>query len=118
LADAGGELLEATEPDWHEGLKMSAVEWSIQLARYLDEEPDMVATRGWLSGSIVELDGCRIPIAFYDPIRLAQSIDTQVRAAGYYCEGAVIVVPSVTRANIEKAVASIAARNWSELRSS
>ncbi len=94
---------------------MGALEWSIQVAAYLDEEPEMAESKGWLGGSIVLIDGRRIPVTFYDPARLAQNVEAAVRTRGYFSEGALVVVPSITRANIEKAVAAIAEQGWSEL---
>jgi hypothetical protein len=99
----------------HEGLKMQGVKATVRLSPDLDEEPGIVELRGWLAGSEVEIDGCRIRVTFCDPVRLVQNVESEIGAQGYYCDGAIVVVRSVTRSSIDGAMAAIARHGWEEL---
>lgn len=62
--------------------------------------------RGYLSGGEVELaDGSRYPVFFYDPVRLAQDVESGT-ASGDPClwEPGLVVIPEVTPKRIEAAL--------------
>jgi len=62
--------------------------------------------RGYFGEAVVELpQGKRVKVCFYDPIRLAQDLET-VQASGEVCIGepGLIVVPSVTLELMQRAV--------------
>lgn len=65
-----------------------------------------VEQKGWFGHAIVSFpDGTRVPVFFYDPVRLSQDLNS-VRQAGKACiaEPAMIIVPQVTRDFMEAAV--------------
>jgi hypothetical protein len=65
-----------------------------------------VEQKGWCSIGIVELpSGTQIKVFFYDPVRLAQDLETDL-ASGEVCiaEVGMIVIPKITREYMEKAV--------------
>lgn len=65
-----------------------------------------VEQKGWCGIGVVELpDGKRTRVFFYDPIRLAQDLETDLNS-GEVCiaEPGMIVIPRVTRELMEKAV--------------
>ena len=67
------------------------------------------AAKGWLHGVEVHLDdGSRIQLEFYDPVRLQQTIDDDLHA-GRTCFAipGLIVIPDVTTAEIQRAVAEL-----------
>lgn len=77
---------------------------------WFDELAELeVANKGWLQGVRVELaDGRRIPVHFYDPVRLAQDLEEDAKwDRAYVAEPGMIVVPNVTRDAIRKAVESL-----------
>lgn len=50
-------------------------------------------------------DGCRYPVMFIDPVRLAQEVETTLQSGQpYYHEVGLVVVPEVTIAAITKAI--------------
>ncbi len=62
--------------------------------------------KGWLDHVIVETeDGRTFTLSFYDPIRLAQDLEEEVKLgrAGITDKG-LMVVPEVTKQNIENAI--------------
>jgi hypothetical protein len=61
-----------------------------------------MALKGHLCGGEVELrDGRRFPITFFDPVRLAQELESMSRRGEPgILETALVVIPEVTRENI------------------
>lgn len=60
--------------------------------------------KGWLGDVFVELDsGKRHRVCFYDPVRLAQDLEEIKLGKAAVLEPGLIVVPQVTKENIEKA---------------
>ena len=72
------------------------------------DEIDLIerAAKGWLSGVIVQAeDGIEHELSFYDPVRLAQEIDDELAEGNSgFIERGLIVVPEVTKENIEKVI--------------
>lgn len=62
--------------------------------------------KGWLSDVVVTLDDGSIhSLNFYDPCRLQQEHDDQIRSGKFgVIEKGLMIVPSVTKENIERAV--------------
>jgi len=68
-----------------------------------DEEEARV--RGYYGEAVVQSGGQRYSIAFYDPIRLQQTIDDDIRLGRpCFAEPGLVVVPEVTREAMEAAV--------------
>lgn len=82
---------------------------------WYDELAEVVAEhKGWLPEVRVELaDGRRVPVHFYDPVRLAQDLEEDVKW-GRPCiaEPGLIVVPTVTREAIRQAVAYLSGTDY------
>jgi hypothetical protein len=76
-------------PDWYD----DRCEW---------ETP----AKGWLSGVEVHLaDGRRYGLTFYDPVRLAQTLEDDARRGQrYFAEPGLVVLPEVSTATIQAAV--------------
>ena len=62
--------------------------------------------KGWLGDVVVELDdGKRHRLFFYDPTRLAQDLEEEIKLGkGAIIEPGLIVVPEVTKDKIERAI--------------
>ena len=67
-----------------------------------------VEAKGWISGVVVEFDGKSFHLCFYDVARLTQDIDHALGINAAFIEKNVVVIRSVTRAEIERAVQFIA----------
>jgi len=72
-----------------------------------DEQDDFeIPVKGCLSNVIVHTtDGIKHTLSFYDPVRLSQEIESEINngKAGFIERG-LIVVPEVTKTNIEQAI--------------
>jgi hypothetical protein len=68
-----------------------------------------VEAKGWLHGAVAIIDGRRYLLTFYDPIRLSQDIEDELSRGAAFFEPNLIVVRSVTRAELESSVAAIVA---------
>lgn len=65
-------------------------------------------SKGWLAGAVAVIDGRRYRVTFYDPTRLAQDIESELKQAELFFEPNLLVVPAVTRAHMETAIAVVA----------
>ncbi|WP_171163497.1 hypothetical protein [Streptomyces sp. I05A-00742] len=74
---------------------MDEYDWAIQEAK------------GWLEVTVA-WDGGGQAVEVYDPVRLAQSVTNETARLGRFTAGRLLVVPSVTRKNIESAISAIA----------
>jgi len=73
-----------------------------------------IEAKGWLD-VVVTWPGGRRTLSLYDPVRLSQTIEDDVGRHGYFVAATMIVLPAVTRAGIERAVARMAEANFAEL---
>jgi hypothetical protein len=74
---------------------MDEYDWAIQEAK------------GWLDVTVA-WDGGGQVVQVYDPVRLAQSVTSETAQLGRFTARRLLVVPSVTRENIESAISAIA----------
>ncbi|MFB7452954.1 hypothetical protein [Streptomyces sp. NPDC056194] len=74
---------------------MDEFDWSVQEAK------------GWLDVTVA-WDGGRRVVEVYDPVRLAQSVASDVARIGRFTARRLLVVPRVTPENIEAAITAIA----------
>ncbi len=66
-----------------------------------------VEAKGWLPDVIVTIGDRRFRMTVYDPIRLAQEIESEIERDGVFIHRHLLVVPSVTPAFIRAGVASV-----------
>lgn len=64
--------------------------------------------KGWLPGVRVRLVGHTYTLTFYDPVRLAQDLEEELRQRAMFAEKNLVVVNEVTRACVIAAVAELA----------
>ncbi|MEV0568239.1 hypothetical protein [Dactylosporangium sp. NPDC050588] len=74
----------------------------------------MTGKKGWIDVT-VRWDGGEQLLEFYDPVRLGQCVDEDIRQVGRFFGRNVIVVPEVTEAAIEAAVVALAARDFVDI---
>jgi len=63
-----------------------------------------LASKGWFSDTWLVFAGKRYRLNFYDSARLAQEIESTLIDELLFFEKNLIVIPSVTRCNMERAV--------------
>jgi hypothetical protein len=74
-----------------------------------DDYAWQLESKGWFSGATLDYQGRRYPLSFFDPVRLAQDIERVLQAGETFCEPNLVVIPTVTRENMEKAAAWLVA---------
>jgi hypothetical protein len=60
-------------------------------------------SKGWFNEARLEFEGRVYRLVFYDPVRLGRDIGDEMQRCGVFFEPNLIVVPTVTRQNMEKA---------------
>jgi hypothetical protein len=81
--------------------------YAIVFPDWYDERRELeTPAKGWLSGVEVHLDdGRRYGLTFYDPVRLAQTLEDDARSGQpYFAEPGLVVLPEVSTAAIQAAV--------------
>jgi hypothetical protein len=63
-----------------------------------------VEAKGWFSEARVTASGKHYRLNFYDPVRLAQEIESELQRGDVFFEPNLVVVPAVTKSNMERAV--------------
>ncbi|TWB96104.1 hypothetical protein FBZ93_108146 [Bradyrhizobium macuxiense] len=83
-------------------------DFSLELpADFADYEWEVEA-KGWFSQASINASGKRYRLNIYDAARLGQEIEDELQRGGIFFEPNLVVVKSVTRANIEHAAAQLA----------
>jgi hypothetical protein len=67
-----------------------AYAWELELKGYFDTN--------------IKFETSIIPISFYDPVRLAQEVESTLVATGIFFERNIVVIPKITRMDIESAI--------------
>lgn len=80
-----------------------------------DHDWAMTETKGWIEVT-VRWAGGEHTVTFYDPIRLAQTVQTVLTQPGYFAERALVVVPKLTRDAIESTVAAMTRNDFVDVR--
>jgi len=82
--------------------------FSLELpADFADYEWEVEA-KGWFSEARIVASGKQYRLTFYDPVRLGQEIESELGRDGAFFEPNLVIVQSVTRANMERAAALLA----------
>ncbi len=79
-----------------------------------------VEQKGWFQQVIAVLpDGRKVPVCFWDPVRLSQDLETELTSGGTcIAEPGMIVIPHVTVENMQAAIEDLYHRGYfSELQS-
>jgi hypothetical protein len=79
----------------------------LELDETFDDYAWETEAKGWFPNAIAIVDQRRYRITFYDSARLAQDIADELKAAEVFFEPNLVVVPSVTRQNMENAIRAI-----------
>jgi hypothetical protein len=67
-----------------------------------------VQAKGFFPDALMLVSETRYRLTFYDPVRLSQEIDNQLQSEVAFSELNLVIVRSVTRANMEAAVSMLA----------
>ena len=89
--------------------------YRIQYPLDLDDDYDQweIEQKGWLDLTVI-LDEGELQLSVYDKDRLSIEVQNEFGRLGYFAARNVLIVPRVTRGEIEGAVAKLAARGFSD----
>lgn len=83
---------------------------------YPDEFDDFewadIEAKGWLDDVRIVREDEVFTMSVFDEIRLLQAIDVDVKRQGFFVANRLLVVPSVTRENIELAVSRMSEHSF------
>ncbi|CAN1576165.1 hypothetical protein MCELHM10_03905 [Paracoccaceae bacterium] len=65
-------------------------------ADFDDYAPDLEA-KGWFGDAVLIVSGRRFRLCFYDPVRLAQEIESEFERGAEFFEPNLVVIPSITK---------------------
>src|SRR5688500_4987104 len=95
---------------------MSGMNYQISYPAGVEGDYDYweIEQKGWMD-IVVAFDGKELPLSIYDRNRLDLDMRNEFERLGYFAARNLVVVSKVNRAEIEIAVAKLAARNFSDL---
>jgi hypothetical protein len=79
-------------------------DYSLVFPEGFDDYAWEVESKGWFGEARLTSMGRSYRIIFYEPVRLAQEIEDELKRGKPFLEQNLVVVPSVTRQNMETAV--------------
>jgi hypothetical protein len=84
--------------------RFTVTDYSLDFPAGFDDYAWEVQSKGWFSDVRLAAYGKQYRIAFYDPVRLSQEIQEEIHRGGVFFEPNLVVVQSITRESMEKAV--------------
>jgi len=85
-------------------------EHSLNFPQEYEEYEKEVESKGWFGDATLTYLGRRYRLNFYDPIRLAQEIESETQSGRIFFEPNLVIVRSVTRPDMESAVTQLIER--------
>jgi hypothetical protein len=85
--------------------------FSLDLPEDFAEYEWQAEVKGWFSGARLTVSGKQYHLTFYDPVRLGQEIESEFERGRVFFEPNLVIVQSVTRANMERAAALLVESN-------
>ncbi len=83
------------------------ISFTLELDESFDKYAWETEAKGWFPNAVAIVDQRRYRVTFYDSARLAQDIADELKTAQVFFESNLVVVPSVTRQNMEHAIRAI-----------
>lgn len=87
---------------------IAMIDYKLELPDDFEDYAWEVESKGWFSGAIALLGGSRYKVVFYDPTRLSQDIKDELDESVAFLERNLMIVKTVDRNNMEKAIEFIA----------
>ena len=90
--------------------------YELILPDYFDADAALIEAKGWFGDAVVTVDdGRKFALSFYDPTRLSQEIADELERNGLFSEPNLVVVSTVARQSIERAVAQLSDAGFATL---
>lgn len=84
------------------------IDYKLVLPDDFDDYSLEIVSKGWFNDAIAIIAGNRYKITFYDQVRLSQDIQEELGRATVFFEPNLLIIKSVDRKHMEKAIKSIA----------
>jgi hypothetical protein len=68
-----------------------------------DDYASEVESKGWFGEARLSFSGRLYKLTFYEPVRLAQEIDSEIKRGHFFFEPNLVIVQALTRPNMEHA---------------
>jgi hypothetical protein len=78
--------------------------YSLVFPQEFDDYAWEVESKGWFASAKLTFLEKQYQITFYDPVRLRQTVEDELQSESVFFEPNLVVVPAVTRENMEKAI--------------
>src|SRR5690349_18485856 len=78
-------------------------DYLLTFAERFDDDAWEIEAKGWYPGATLTCSGKTYRLIFYDPFRLAQEIEDELRNGCVFFEPNLVIVPSVTRQCMQEA---------------
>jgi hypothetical protein len=88
---------------------------SLDFPEGFDDYASEVESKGWFGEARLSFQGKRYRLNFYDPVRLGQEIEAEIRRGRLFFEPNLLVIHSVTRSSMESAVVTLLGLGGREL---
>jgi hypothetical protein len=80
------------------------MDYSLIFPDDFDDYVPELADKGWFALARLVVAEHRYPLIFYDPFRLQQEMNDELERRSFFFEPNLLVIPSVTRENMQQAV--------------
>ncbi len=80
------------------------IDYKLSFPDDFDDYEWELESKGWFNGAVVVCQESNYRLSFYDPVRLAQEIEDELSSTAVFMEENLVVINSVDRAHMEKAV--------------
>jgi hypothetical protein len=78
--------------------------YSLTFPQGFDDYASEVEAKGWFAEATLSFRGRQYRLSFYDAARLRQEIESEFQRGSIFFEPNLVVLPAVTRQNMEKAI--------------
>jgi hypothetical protein len=85
-------------------LERNVTDYSLVFPEDFDDYEREVEAKGWFTEARLLLSGRHYRLSFYDPVRLGQEIESELRRGSVFFEPNLIVVEYVSRSNMKNSV--------------
>lgn len=82
-------------------------EYVLEFPDYFDAYAGEIKAKGCFGDAVLAVSGRRYRLNFYDPVRLAQTIEDHVKKGEAFFEVNLVVVEATTRSHMENAAAQL-----------
>jgi hypothetical protein len=91
------------------------MDYVVRYPSHFEAEAQMIESKGWLDGLIIETADAEYRPVLYDEARLAQEARDALASSGLFAERSIVVLPRLTRENIDAAVERLSRGSFAQI---